>query len=218
MCWSPSKATVAIPGSQVPCPAAQGPTCLEERRSPPHPALLRTPRPGSKQEGGADSEQTQEPSGTDASSLSPAWDTAWLYHCEVSMSATGVEQGRREATILAGKSSPVSFLISEGRFSETSKFQKVCLVLARLLLLPSPPMDPYTNPQPPLRCCPSPSHFRTDLLRTTETWKGLYPFYHLHLLSLSLHLTNRSLKSLFSLFSHLELPQLFSLLCSEDLL
>lgn len=124
------------------------------------------------------------------------------------------EGGRRPSWL--GR--PVSFLISEGRFSETSKFQKVCLVLARLLLLPSPPMDPYTNPQPPLRCCPSPSHFRTDLLRTTETWKGLYPFYHLHLLSLSLHLTNRSLKSLFSLFSHLELPQLFSLLCSEDLL
>lgn len=45
-------------------------------------------------------------------------------------------------------------------------------MLAWLLLLPSPPMDLYTNPQPPLRCCPNPSYFRTDLLRTAGTGKG----------------------------------------------
>lgn len=73
MCWSPPGATATVPGPRVPCSDARGPTCLKESRSPPHPAWLRTPWPGGKQKGGADSGQTLESSGTDASSLSPAW-------------------------------------------------------------------------------------------------------------------------------------------------
>lgn len=79
-------------------------------------------------------------------------------------------------------------------------------------------MDLYTDLQPSLRCRPNPSHLRMDMLSDCWYQRSLCGFHHLCLLSLFLQVTNRSLKSPFSLISHLELQQFFSLTCSEDFL
>lgn len=107
--------------------------------------------------------------------------------------AEGDRPGWAEATCLAG------------RFSESPKFYKVCLVLAWFLSLPSDGRLYWPDWQPSLCCRPSPSHLPTDLLQTAGIRKGLCRFHYLHLLSFVLHFVNRSLKPGVSLVSHLAL-------------
>lgn len=73
----------------------------------------------------------------------PLGDAAWLYRPAGSACPQRVlRREGREATVLAGQRPPASLTGSEGRFSETPKFYKVCLVLAWR----GPPMDLYANP------------------------------------------------------------------------